>query len=77
MKTTITVKFAAKMQPVAYHVAESEDSITIEVDHEDDEELENQIQRYQDIIRNRCLKNALQGMRDVKKARDEYFKENE
>lgn len=73
MKAKINVGFNAKVQALSYNPVESTDSIEIEVEYEDDDDLEKKIEHYQKIIRNRTIKNVMKGAEQLIRDRAEAF----
>ncbi len=65
MKAKISVGFGAKIQAVSFNPVESTDSMEIEVEYNDDAELQKKIEYYQEIIRQRSIKNAIKGAEEL------------
>lgn len=73
MKAKINVGFSAKVQAVSFNPVESSDSMEIEIDYKDDKDLEKQIAHYQEIIRGRTIKNAMEGVEELIVVRSKAF----
>jgi len=65
MKAKINVGFSAKIQAVSFNPVESIDSMEIEIDYTDDADLEKKIGHYQKIIRQKTIKNAIDGAEEL------------
>lgn len=65
MKAKINVGFSAKIQAVSFNPVESTDSMEIEIDYVDDADLEKKIEYYQKIIRQKTIKNAVNGAEEL------------
>lgn len=65
MKAKISVGFSAKIQAVSFNPVESTDSMEIEIDYVDDADLEKKIEHYQKIIRQKTIKNAINGAEEL------------
>ncbi len=65
MKARISVGFSAKIQAVSFNPVESNDSMEIEIEYNDDADLEKKIEHYQKIIRQKTIKNAIDGAEEL------------
>jgi len=65
MKAKINVGFSAKIQAVSFNPVESIDSMEIEIEYNDDIDLEKKIEHYQKIIRQKTIKNAINGAEEL------------
>lgn len=77
MKAKINVGFSSTIQARSFHPITTNDSIEIEVDVKDDEELMEKYDHYQEIIQNRVIKNTITGAKKFIKARDIMIEELE
>jgi len=65
MKAKISVGFSAKIQAVSFNPVESTDSMEIEIEYNDDVDLEKKIEHYQKIIRQKTIKNVIDGAEEL------------
>ena len=72
-KAKISVGFSSKVQAVMYNPVESNDSLEIEIEYENDEDLLKQIKHYQDIIRKKSIHNAIKGAEELIVEKSEYL----
>jgi hypothetical protein len=73
MKVKIKVGFGATIQAISYHPIETNDSLEIEVDVENDEELMKKYEGYQKIIQEKVIKNTIDGAKAFNKQRTEFL----
>ena len=71
MKSKIRPGFSVKIMATQYQPVESNDSMEIEIEFENDEEFLQKYEHYQDLIRSRVIKNAFKGVDEI---RDELYK---
>jgi hypothetical protein len=77
MKAKINVGFNAKVQALSFNPVESNDSMEIEIEYDNDKDLETKISHYQDIIRKRTIKNVMKGAEELIVVRSKTFLSDE
>jgi len=65
MKAKINVGFASRIQAVSFNPVESTDSMELEIEYQDEQELERKIEHFQALIRRRTIRNTVQGAKDL------------
>lgn len=73
MKATITVGFRSTIQATQYHPQESNDSLSVEVEYDSDEELMEKYEKYQRLIRAKSIKSAIEGANEFLVTREKLF----
>ena len=73
MKAKIKVGFGARIQAVSYHPIESNDSIEIEIEVANEEELVRQYEHYQKLIQEKVIKNVISGAKAFTEQRSEFL----
>lgn len=66
MKAKINPGFSTKLMATQYQPVESNDSIEVEIEFENDEDLLKKYEHYQDIVRNRVIKNVFKGIDEIR-----------
>jgi ribosome-binding ATPase YchF (GTP1/OBG family) len=64
MKAKINVGFSSKMQAASYTPVESVNSMEIEIEYKDDEDLKTQISKYHKLLRSETIKHTIEGARE-------------
>jgi len=61
MKAKIRVGFSSRIQAKQFEPVEESDSLEIEIDYENEEDLERQIEKWQDFVQNKTIKATFVG----------------
>ena len=61
MKAKIRVGFSSRIQAKQFEPVEESDSLEIEIDYENEEDLERQIEKWQDFVQNKTIKATFAG----------------
>ena len=61
MKAKIKVGFSSKIQAVAFTPVEESDSLELEVDYENEEELADKLEKWQNFIQEKVIKATFVG----------------
>lgn len=61
MKAKIRVGFSSRIQAKQFEPVEESDSLEIEVDYENEEDLEKQIEKWQEFVQNKTIKATFVG----------------
>ena len=77
MKAKINVGFTSRIQAVSFNPVESTDSMEIEVEYTDEQELERKIEHFQALIRRRTIRNTVEGAKELIAERAKAFLEKE
>lgn len=77
MKVKINVGYSATIQARSFHPNTTTDSIELEFEVENEEELLEKYDHFQEIIQNRVIKNTMTGAKKFIKARNIMIEELE
>lgn len=77
MKTKINVGFSTTIQARQFHPITTTDSIEMEIEVNNDEELMEKYEYYQNLLREKVIKNTVKGVKDFINARDEMIEDLE
>jgi hypothetical protein len=69
MKAKISVGFSSKLQAASYTPVESVNSIELEVEYEDDQDLAKKIDQYHAILRKQTIQHTLDGAKELLQAK--------
>jgi cellobiose-specific phosphotransferase system component IIB len=66
MKAKINAGFSTKLMATQYQPVESNDSIEMEIEFENEAELIQKYEHYQDIVRAKVIKNVFKGIDEIR-----------
>lgn len=77
MKAKINVGYSATIQARQFHPNTTTDSMEIEIEAKNEEELIEKYEHFQEIMQDKVIKNTMRGAKKFMKARDRMIEELE